>query len=66
LTKNQPIDPKETIKMNKFLSILCLTLFISASLAKKSATEQAVDTAAELKDKVVEKVCFFIYFSLML
>jgi hypothetical protein len=42
--------------MNKFLSIICLTLFISACLAKKSATEQAAETAAELKDKVVEKV----------
>jgi len=42
--------------MNKFLSIFCLTLFISASLAKKSTTEQAAQTAAELKDKVVETV----------
>lgn len=44
--------------MNKFLSIFCLTLFLSATLAKKSATEQAAETAAELKDKVVEKVRF--------
>ena len=44
--------------MNKLLAILCLTLFISASLAKKSATDQAAETAAQLKDKVVEKVCF--------
>jgi hypothetical protein len=42
--------------MNKFLSIICLTLFISAALAKKSATEQAAEAATELKDKVVEKV----------
>ena len=48
--------------MNKFLSILCLTLFLSATLAKKSATEQAAETAAELKDKVVEKVWFFLIF----
>ena len=43
--------------MNKIISILCLILFVSASLAKqKSATEQAVDAAAELKDKVVGTV----------
>lgn len=48
--------------MNKFLSILCLALFISASLAKKSATEQAADAAAELKDKVVEKVCCVVFY----
>jgi NAD(P)H-dependent FMN reductase len=51
--------------MNKFLSILCLTLFISGSLAKKSATEQAADAAAELKDKVVEKV-YLAYFQFIL
>ncbi len=62
-TKNLPIDAEKPIKMNKFLSIFCLALFISASLAKKSATEQAADAAAELKDKVVEKVCY-VYFLL--
>jgi hypothetical protein len=62
-TKNLPIDSNKTIKMNKFLSIFCIALFISTSLAKKSATEQAADTAAELKDKVVEKV-YCVYFCL--
>ena len=42
--------------MNRFLSLICIALFISATFAKKSATEQAVDAAADLKDKVVEKV----------
>jgi hypothetical protein len=45
--------------MNKFFSIICLFLFISASLAKKSTTEQAIDAATDLKDKVVETVCCF-------
>lgn len=49
--------------MNKFLTILCLTLFISASLAKKSASEQAAEAAAELKDKVVEKVGLIDFYS---
>jgi hypothetical protein len=45
--------------MYKILSIIYLTLLISASLAKqKTATEQAADAAANLKDKVVETVCW--------
>jgi cytochrome c5 len=48
--------------MNKFLSIICLALFISASLAKKSTTDKAVDAAADLKDKVVETVCYILSF----
>jgi hypothetical protein len=42
--------------MNKLLSIFCLALFVSASLAKKSTTEQAAEVAGQLKDKVVETV----------
>ena len=43
--------------MKTFLSLVCFALFISASLAKKSNTEKAVDAAADLKEKVVETVC---------
>lgn len=42
--------------MFKFLSILCFALLVSASLAKKSTADKAVDTANEIKDKVVETV----------
>jgi hypothetical protein len=46
--------------MNKLFSIICLVLFISASLAKKkSTTEQAIDAATDLKDNVVKTVCCF-------
>ena len=49
--------------MNKFISIFCLILFISASLAKQSTTDRAADAAAEIKDKVVETVLHFVYCS---
>ena len=44
--------------MNKIFFIVCLAVFIAASSAKKSATEQAAETAGQMKDKVVETVGF--------
>jgi hypothetical protein len=43
--------------MNKLFSIICLTLLISASFAKKATTGKVGDTANEIKHKVVETVC---------
>ncbi|CAF4143136.1 unnamed protein product [Rotaria sp. Silwood2] len=42
--------------MYKFLSIICVALFLSATVAEKSKTEQAAETAAQIKDKIVETV----------
>ena len=44
--------------MNKIFVLTCLAVFIAASSAKKSATEQAAETASQMKDKVVETVGF--------
>ena len=44
--------------MNKIFYIVCLAVFIAASSAKKSATEQAAETVGQMKDKVVETVGF--------
>jgi hypothetical protein len=51
--------------MKKFFSIICLVLFISVTLAKKSTTQQAVDAATDLKDKIVETVrCIYFLHSI--
>ncbi len=50
--------------MNKLFSIIFLALFITCSLAAKSATEKAANAASDLKDKVVETVCCFFDISL--
>ena len=42
--------------MKILLSLVCIVLISSSVLAKKSAKEQAANTAANLKDKVVETV----------
>lgn len=46
--------------MNKFITIFCFILLISASLAKQATKNRAADTAAEIKDKVVETVCYIL------